>query len=475
MSIDQYADGPIDTLRNLFDDQKRAFAKNPTPSLDQRAERLDAIGGAILRNRKRIHEALRADFSAHPTELADFTEIMSVVSRMQYAKSMLAEWSMADARPLNSFLYGQSKAYVLPQPKGVIGNMIAWNFPFEIGLGPLAEIIAAGNSAIIKPSDQSPASAELMKDILREAIDEDIVAVSPYDLETSRAFSRLPWDHLMYTGNAAIGREVAGEAAKNLVPLTLELGGKNPTIYAPRSINAGSVAATLRVKLAKGGQICINTDYVLVPRNEVGSFVDHARAWFASEAADFVRSGNVTGIINHRHVARLNAMVENACAQGLEVITLGGERGEDRRMPLSLVIDPPLDSQIMQEEIFGPILPIVPYDTIDDAIAFIASRDRPLGVYLFSDDEALKQRILRETISGGVSFNCVLLHGAQANMGFGGSGMSGYGRHHGIEGFREFSNPRAVLDFDEQSPALSILPPYGDIARKIIAELTGDA
>lgn len=220
----------ITQLKDLFARQKRAFAANPYPSLKERAERLDALTGAIIANRSRIHEALRSDFGSHPTALADFVEIFSVVGRLQYAKSMLADWTKADPRPLDPQLYASSKAYVMPQPKGVIGNIVAWNFPFELGLGPLAEMIAAGNHAIIKLSDQNPASAELLKQMLAAAIDETVVGVSACDLETSRAFSHLPWDHLLYTGNGTIAREVATAAASNLVPLTLELGGKNPTI-----------------------------------------------------------------------------------------------------------------------------------------------------------------------------------------------------------------------------------------------------
>lgn len=464
----------ISQLNALFARQKRAYAANPYPSLQQRAERLDALTGAILANRSRIHEALRSDFGAHPTALADFVEIFSVVGRLQYAKSMLNEWTKADPRPLDPQLYADSKGYVMPQPKGVIGNMVAWNFPFELGLGPLAEMIAAGNHAIVKLSDQNPASAELLKEMLGAAIDETIVGVSACDLETSRAFSHLPWDHLLYTGNGAVAREVAVAAASNLVPLTLELGGKNPTIFAPGSVDAASVASTLRVKLAKAGQICINTDYALVQRDEIGAFVDHAKAWFANQAPDFVGSEDVTGIINDRHVARLERMLEDARSKRLDIITLGGAaRTKDRRLPLSLAIDPPADSQMMCEEIFGPVLPIIGYDKIDDAIAFIGQRDRPLGLYLFTADEALKQRILRETHSGGVSFNSVALQGAQANIGFGGTGPSGYGRHHGIEGFREFSNLRGVVDFDPSAIALNILPPYGEFARAMIAGMTG--
>lgn len=465
----------IAELKALFERQKAAFAANPNPSLKQRAERLDAITGAVVSNRGRIHEALREDFSAHPSAQADFVEIFGVAGRLQFAKSMLDEWTKPDPRDLDPAMYGKSRAFVTPQPKGVIGNMVPWNFPFDIGIGPLAEMLAGGNSVIIKPSDMTPTCSAVMKEILLAAIDEDIVAVVSGDIDLAKAFPTLPWDHLMYTGNPDVARTVAAAAAQNLVPLTLELGGKCPALFTESSVTREDVASVLRTKMIKNGQMCVAPDYVLAPRANIDAFVDHARAYMAEAAPDYVDSDDVTGIIADRHIARIESLLQSAASGGAEIVTLGEDsQTNGRRMPLRLVIDPSLDSDVMREEIFGPVLPIVPYDTLDEAVHYIARNERPLGVYAFTQDEALKTRLLADTHSGGVTFNGCAFQAAQPNIGFGGSGLSGYGRHHGIEGFREFTNPRGVVDLDPDALALNIAPPYGDVANALLSAITGE-
>lgn len=465
----------IAELKALFDSQKAAFAANPNPSLKQREERLDAITGAVVSGRERIHEALREDFSAHPSAQADFVEIFGVAGRLQFAKSMLEEWTRSDPRDLDPAMYGASRAYVTPQPKGVIGNMVPWNFPFDIGIGPLAEMLAGGNSVIIKPSDMTPASSAVMKEILLAAIDEDIVAVVPGDIELAKAFPTLEWDHLMYTGNPEVARTVAVAAAQNLVPLTLELGGKCPALFTESSVTRADVSSVLRTKMIKNGQMCVAPDYVLAPREKIGDFVDHARAFVAEAAPNYADSDDVTGIIADRHIARIEGLLEGVTSDGTEIVTLGADsQTNGRRMPLRLLIDPSLDSDLMREEIFGPVLPIVPYDTLDEAVAYIARNERPLGVYAFTQDEALKSRLLSDTHSGGVTFNGCAFQAAQPNIGFGGSGLSGSGRHHGIEGFREFTNPRGVVDLDPDSLAQNIAPPYGDVADALLSAITGE-
>lgn len=460
----------IAALNALFDRQKKAFANNPCPSRKEREERLDALTGAVVANRDRISEALRSDFGAHPDMQSDFIEVFGVAGRLQLAKSMLGEWMKVDARDLDPVMYGSSKAYVTPQPKGVIGNMVPWNFPFDIGVGPLAEMIAAGNSVIIKPSDMTPACSELMKEMLKAVIDEDIVGVVPGDIELAKAFPKLPWDHLLYTGNPQVARYVAGEAAKNLTPLTLELGGKCPALFTSGAVSREQVAMVLRTKMVKNGQMCVSPDYVLAPRDSIDAFVGHARAFMKEASPNYVDSEDITGIISDRHVARLQSLLSDATKAGADVINLGqASKTNDRRMPIHLVVNPPANSELMREEIFGPILPVVAYDKLDDAVASIQRGERPLGVYAFTSDEALKARILAQTHSGGVTFNGCALQAAQPNMGFGGSGLSGYGRHHGIEGFREFSNPRGVVDFDPTSMAMNVAPPYGDVAKAILA------
>jgi coniferyl-aldehyde dehydrogenase len=464
---------PIETLTSLFDRQRKAFAHNPCPTLVERSDRLDAISAGLLANRHKIHCALREDFSSHPNAQADFIEIFGVVARLQHAKSMLSKWMANNDRDLDSAFYGQSKAFVTPQPKGVIGNIVPWNFPFDIGIGPLAEMLAGGNSVIIKPSELAPSCSELMRDILLEVISEDIVAVVPGDIELAKVFPTLAWDHLMYTGNPEVARSIAVAAAKNLTPVTLELGGKCPALFTEDSVTRTQVSSVLRSKLVKNGQMCVAPDYALVPRHSIDDFIREARAYLCDPIANTNETRQTTGMINERHFERIESLVNDLKHHGTEIVELGAGDRSKRILPLRLAIDPGDDSAIMGDEIFGPILPVLPYDNLDEAIGYIARRERPLGIYVYTDDELLKSRILSDTHSGGVTFNACSFHAAIPNMGFGGSGLSGYGRHHGIEGFREFTNQRGVVNFDPSALALNIAPPYDDLADKLLLEIFG--
>lgn len=465
----------IDTLKSLFEAQQQAFAKNPCPTLAQRSDRLDAISAGLVANRHKIHQALREDFSSHANAQADFIEIAGVVARLQYAKSMLPQWMANSDRELDSDFYGQSRAFVTAQPKGVIGNIVPWNFPFDIGIGPLAEMLAGGNSVIIKPSELTPSCSELMQEILHGVMSEDIVAVVPGGIELAKFFPTLPWDHLMYTGNPVVARSIAVAAAQNLTPLTLELGGKCPALFTEGNLTPTQVSSVLRSKLVKNGQMCVAPDYALVPRSAMGDFIREAREYLCAPMANTNEARETTGIISDVHFERIESLVNDLRQHGTEIVELGESPDKSRRrLPLRLAIDPGADSAIMGEEIFGPILPILPYDNLDEALRYIAAGERPLGIYVYTDDEALKSLILSDTHSGGVTFNACSFHAAIPNMGFGGSGLSGYGRHHGIEGFREFTNQRGVVDFDSKALALNIAPPYDDVADKLLVEIFGN-
>ena len=355
------------------------------------------------------------------------------------------------------------------QAKGVIGNIVPWNFPFDLSVGPLVEMLAAGNRVIIKPSDYTPACAELLRTMISATFPEDRVAVAVGGLELARTFPTLRWDHLLYTGSPAIGREIAKAAAENLVPVTLELGGKCPAVIDADSIDATTVRTVVGTKLIKNGQMCISVDYVMVPRERLDDFVDLAQRYLTDEVPGYAASADCTGIITERHLDRVVGLVDEARAAGARVEVLGGEsdRGS-RRMPLTLVVDPPADLRLMTEEIFGPVLPVVPYDSWDGAIDSINAGERPLGLYVFSKEEARAEHVLRRTTSGGACIDSCASQGALPSMGFGGSGQSGSGRHHGIEGFREFSNPRGVFVRGDGDLIESFLPPYGATAQAIV-------
>jgi coniferyl-aldehyde dehydrogenase len=311
--------------------------------------------------------------------------------------------------------------------------------------------------------------------MIASTYDADLVTVVTGGLELATAFSAVPWDHLLYTGSPGIGRQVMAAAAQNLTPVTLELGGKCPAIFTPGSVTAANVESAIGTKIIKNGQMCVSVDYCMVPRADVKTCVHEAQAFMARAAPAYSRSDECTGIISPRHLARIEDMLGEARDRQVTIVELeedGATDRDTRRMPISLAIDPPSDLRIMQEEIFGPILPVVPYDDLDQAIASINTGERPLGLYIFSDDAALADKVIADTHSGGVAVNACAVQSALPSMGFGGSGMSGMGRHHGIEGFREFSNQRGVVIRGEGDMIDAFYSPYSKAAAIVDAALS---
>ena len=439
----------IANLGQAFAEQRKAFAADRKPSLDQRRERLGALMGMLTANRRRIAEALAADFGAHPGPASDLIEVLGPLGRAQYVLDHLEAWMKPEPRDIDAHFFGSAKAYVEFQPKGVIGNIVPWNFPFDLSVGPMVEMLAAGNRVIVKPSEFTPACGELLREMVAGAFDPALVHVVTGGLALSEAFAATPWDHLLYTGSPDVGRKVMAAAAANLTPVTLELGGKCPALLTPGAVTAANVEAVIGTKIIKNGQMCVSVDYTLVQRNEIDAFVEHAKTFMARVAPAYSRGDETTGIISHRHYDRLSGLLDEAKARQSRIVTLEddptGDR-EARRMPMSLVVEPAPDLRLMQEEIFGPILPVVAYDTVDQAIASINAGERPLGIYVFGEDRQQIDRVLDATSSGGAAVNTCAVQSALPSMGFGGSGMSGIGRHHGIEGFREFSNPRGIVE-----------------------------
>ncbi|MGW4248003.1 aldehyde dehydrogenase family protein, partial [Nocardia sp. NPDC004722] len=464
--------GAITELRESFARQRAAFARDPYPTLAQRQDHLGALAAMMLGSRERIRRAVSQDFSVHPELFTDLVEVLGVAGRAAYAAEQLSAWMAPETRFTDPGLYGSAQAAIRYQPKGVVGNIVPWNFPFDLSVGPLVEMLAAGNRVILKPSEFTPACGELLKDMIAATFDADHVTVVTGGVELARAFSQQRWDHLLYTGNPEVGRLIAVEAAKNLVPVTLELGGKCPAILAADSLDAASVGQVLGTKLIKNGQMCISVDYCLVPRDGVDDFVALAQAHMAERAPNFSDTGDCTGIITERHLDRLIDLLDEARDAGCAIVELEPTAKVDRgsrRMPLSLVLDPADELGVMREEIFGPILVVKPYDTIDDAIGHVNAGEKPLGLYVFAKDAALADRVLTRTSSGGACVNTCAVQGALPALGFGGVGTSGNGRHHGIEGFREFSNPRGVVTRGEGDLIEALYRPYGDLAQAVVS------
>ncbi len=473
---DDGARAAIAALRAAFDAQRAAFATDRDPSLNERRGRLEKLVGMMLANRERISAALVEDFGAHPVPASDMIEVLGVVGRAQYVLENLEAWMRPQPRDIDAGMYGSARAYVQLQPKGVIGNIVPWNFPFDLSVGPMVEMLAAGNRVIVKPSEYTPACAALLSEMVAATFDPSLVYVAVGGHELARAFSATPWDHLLYTGSPNVGRQVMEAAARNLTPVTLELGGKCPAVLTPGSVTAANVESVIGTKIIKNGQMCVSVDYALVPRADVDAFVDHAEAYMRRAAPDYARGDEITGIISHRHFDRLEAMLAEAAERQTRIVTLETDSTADRearRMPMSLVIEPAADLRVMTEEIFGPILPVVPYDVLSDAIGMINAGERPLGLYVFGDDAAVTGEVLSGTTSGGAAVNTCAVQSALPSMGFGGSGMSGMGRHHGIEGFREFSNQRGIVVRGEGDMIDAFYSPYAKGAALVEAVLSG--
>ncbi len=463
----------IAALHAAFEAQRAAFHADRFPSLEERRARVGKLVGMLLKHRERIRTALNEDFGSHPAAASDLIEVLGPVARAQYVLSKLEDWMRPMPREADPAMLGTAQAYIQSQPKGVIGNIVPWNFPFDLSVGPMVEMLAAGNRVIVKPSDYTPASAALLREMVEDTFDPTLVYVAVGGLGLARAFSDVPWNHLLYTGSPDVGRQVMRAAAANLTPVTLELGGKCPALLTPGSVNAANVESVMGTKTVKNGQMCISVDYCLVPRPDVDRFVGLAKE-FMQRVPDYSQSDDCTGIISLRHMDRITDMLQEARDRQSQVVELepnGRVDRETRRMPISLVVDPAPDLRIMKEEIFGPILPVVPYDDVEEAVASINAGERPLGFYVFGDDQAGVDRILSQVVSGGAAVNTCALQGALPSLAFGGVGMSGMGRHHGVEGFREFSNQRGVVVRGTGDHVDAFYAPYAKAAAVVASAL----
>ncbi|HVM13778.1 MAG TPA: aldehyde dehydrogenase family protein [Egibacteraceae bacterium] len=463
----------IGRLDESFALQRQAFRRQPNPTAAERKEWIEAVGAMMLKNRARIREAVASDFGSHPPLFADLVEMLGVVARAEYAAANVERWMAPERRDINPDTYGTGYAELRREPKGVIGNIVPWNFPFDLSIGPLIDMFAGGNRVIIKPSELSPASGQLLQDMLSETFDRDLVDVVLGDLDLARRFPTLRWDHLMYTGSPGIGKEIAKAAAANLVPVTLELGGKCPAVLTADAVDAKSVSNILGIKTIKNGQMCVTVDYCLVPRDSVQKFVEIAQQQVAETMPNHSSTTDCTGIISERHLDRLLEVHADAVRNSKDVVQLdleGGLDRETRRMPLSLVVEPAEHARVMQEEVFGPLLPIKPYDSLDEAIDYINDGERPLALYVYSNDEAQAERVLNETSSGGACVNAAAMHSALPALGFGGVGNSGTGRQHGFEGFTEFTNPRGIFVRGEDDAIDAYNAPYGPDKQAAIDE-----
>jgi len=464
-------------LHVLFQKQKAAFQKNMYPSYKERIEALKTLESMVRDSRKKAEEALGEDFCMHPPQMTVVCELLGPIARAKYARSQLKKWMKPQTRPVNRLLYGMSKCYVMYQPVGVVGNMPPWNFPIDISLGPLADILAAGNRAIIKPSEHAPASAELIKEMVGRSFDPDHVAVVTGGVELAEAFAKVPWDHLMYTGGPEIGKLVMRAASDNLTPVTLELGGKCPIIINEDSLNRTTVSDILATKVVKNGQMCITPDYLFIQEKQLDPLLAMIREIMKEMFPSYTDNPQSTGLINKRSMDRLLSYIEDAKVKGAKVEVLPNENESVnqacRKIPFVLILNPTDEMEVMKNEIFGPILPVKTYGTLSEVVDYINNHERPLALYFYTKDSQMADDMLKKTISGGACINTLAAHAQQASLPFGGVGNSGIGRHHGFEGFQTFSHPKAVLDSRWWASSKVMYPPYGAKLDKAVNWLLG--
>jgi coniferyl-aldehyde dehydrogenase len=448
---------------------RAAQSRDPLPTWGTRAARLRVLESLLQGHRSAIATAINADFGCRPTEETDLLEFFPSLSGIRHALRHGRRW-MRTRRSLAGLAFLPARNVLIPQPLGVIGIIVPWNYPLYLAIGPLVDALVAGNRAMVKMSEYTPHFSALFADLVSKYFKADEVLVVNGDAEVAQAFSGLPFDHLLFTGSTAVGHHVMRAASANLTPVTLELGGKSPAIIGPGARFDNAVERILFGKLVNAGQTCIAPDYVLLPRARLPDFIDAAQRKAARMYPQLGHSTQYASIASDRQYQRIVALRDSALAAGARVHPLS-EVAED---PLRRLLPPQLLSNVndgmdvMQEEIFGPLLPLVPYDSIDEAIAYVAAHPHPLALYLFEQDQALIDSVLARTVAGGVSVNDTLYHIAQHGLPFGGVGASGMGGYHGEAGFHTFSHLKPVFRQARFNGAGLLNPPYGARFRRML-------
>ena len=463
----------IQDMNRILELQKNLNIKEGAPDINLRKDRLDRVIAMVSKYDKQIVSAVNQDFGNRDQVMSAATEVASVIGPMEHAKKNLKKWMKTEKRkaaiaPLGSALsLLGAKAEVRYQPKGVVGAISPWNFPMNLALAPLAGIISAGNRVMHKPSELTPATSDLLKQMIEEYFDEGEMAVFVGDAEVGAAFSGLAFDHLIFTGGTSIAKHVMKAASENLVPLTLELGGKSPVVVGKNAKIKETAQRVMQGKTMNAGQICLAPDYALVPEEKVQEFVQASVEATSEMYPEMKDNDDFTSIINQRHYDRIQSYLEDAKEKGADVVEINPSNEDfsqqpHHKIPPTIVLNPSEDMKIMQEEIFGPVLPVKTYKDVTEPVDYINSKDRPLGLYYFGEDAKEKDYVLENTTSGGVTVNDVISHIQMEDLPFGGVGPSGMGSYHGYDGFKEFSHAKAVYKQTKINlmKLAGLVPPY---------------
>jgi coniferyl-aldehyde dehydrogenase len=460
----------IVALQSTLAALRKAFLAQPMPGSSIRQDQLKRLKEALLGHRTALAAAEASDFGSHSLDEVMLAEIFPLVEGLNGAIKRVKKW-MKPAKRRIAMALQPSTASVIYQPLGVVGVITPWNYPVLLSIGPLINIIAAGNRAMIKMSESTPATARAVRTMLADVFSTDqVTVVIDESGELADPFSRLRFDHLVFTGSGAIGRVVMRAAAEHLVPVTLELGGKSPVIIGEDAPLEMAVERICWGKSLKSGQSCTAPDYILCPRAEVEHFVDAYRECYRRMFPTIENNPDCTAIINEKQHRRLQRLVEDAEAQGarLEDMNPAGEDlSASRKLAPILIVGATEQMKVMQDEIFGPILPILPYDQIDEAIAYVNDHPRPLALYVFTFDTKLKRLLRDSTHSGAISFNDTMTHAGVSDLPFGGVGDSGTGHYHGFDGFVNFSKAKAVFSKGRFNSGRQVYAPYGGLMHRI--------
>lgn len=466
----------LERMNRVLALQKRVNAAKGPPSAALRRDRLTRCVSMLLTHQDDLVDAIQADFGARSRDMTLLTDIAAAIGPLKQARAELERWMAPQKRKVTPAALGLlgAKAEVRYQPKGVVGVMTPWNFPVQLAIDAIAGAFAAGNSVMVKPSEFTPATSALLAQVLDLYFDEDELAVFLGGPEIGAAFSALPFDHLIFTGATSVGRHVMRAAAENLVPVTLELGGKSPVVMGRSADVAKTAARVMNGKTMNAGQICLAPDYLLAPQEHVAPFVEAAKAAVGKMYPTIKDNGDYTAIINQRHYDRVRTLIADAKSKGADIIEINPasedfSQQEHRKIPPTLILGATDDMSVMQEEIFGPVLPIKTYQTLDETIGYINAHPRPLALYYFGDDSAESEALLARTHSGGVTINDVIFHFSMDDLPFGGVGASGIGAYHGKRGFIEFSHEKAIYRQTASEMIAMLRPPYGETFRKQVA------
>ena len=457
--------------------QRDAYLKEGIVSAEIRIDRLQRGVDVLIKYNEKITDALNTDFTCRPREVTLLTDVGAGIAPMKHAIKHLRSWMKPEKRPtMFPFNLVGGRSRIEYQPLGVVGIIAPWNFPVNMVFAPLAGVLAAGNRAMIKPSEFTPATSALMAEMIAEAYDPAEIAIFDGGPEVGQAFSNLPFDHMIFTGATSIARHILTAAARNLVPVTLELGGKSPVVISRSADIEKSLGRIMTGKTLNAGQICLAPDYLLVPEEKLHEVIAAAQKAVAQMYPRILDNPQYTSVINERHFQRLNGYLAEASERGQKIIPINPAKEDfstqqgTLKIPPTLIPEPADDLKMMEEELFGPLLPIRTYNNFEETISYINSKPRPLAAYYFGDDKQEETALISRTTSGGVCINDVVMQVAQEDLPFGGVGPSGMGAYHGLKGFQTFSHAKSIYRQASINIAKlgGMLPPYGKATESTI-------